>query len=162
MQIIDLLPDHWEAVKQIYEEGIATGNATFQTTAPTWEEWNKAHIPIPRLLAVGDDEILGWAALTPVSGRCVYEGVAEVSIYIGFLARGKGIGKQLLNQLIEESEKQHFWTLQSGIFPENKASISLHLSAGFRLIGKREKIGMMHGNWRDIVLLEKRSHSIGI
>ena len=162
MQIIDLLPDHWESVKKIYEDGIATGNATFQTSAPTWEEWNQAHIPIPRLIAIANDEILGWAALTSVSGRCVYAGVAEVSIYIGSLARGKGIGKQLLNQLIEESEKQNIWTLQSGIFPENKASISLHLSAGFRIIGNREKIGMMDGKWRDLILLEKRSHSIGI
>ena len=162
MQIIDLLTEHWESVKKIYEDGIATGNATFQTSAPTWEEWNQAHIPIPRLIAIANDEILGWAALTPVSGRCVYAGVAEISIYIGSIARGKGIGKQLLNQLIEESEKQNIWTLQSGIFPENKASISLHQSAGFRIIGKREKIGMMDGKWRDIVLLEKRSHTIGI
>lgn len=162
MQIVDLLPDHWESVKKIYEDGIATSKATFQTSAPTWEEWNQAHIPIPRLIAIENDEILGWSALTPVSGRCVYAGVAEVSIYIGSIARGKGIGKQLLNQLIEESEKQNIWTLQSGIFPENKASISLHLSAGFRIIGIREKIGMMDGKWRDIVLLEKRSHTIGI
>ena len=162
MQIIDLLTEHWESVKKIYEDGIATGNATFQTSAPTWEEWNQAHIPIPRLIAIENDEILGWSALTPLSGRCVYAGVAEVSIYIGSIARGKGIGKQLLNQLIEESEKQNIWTLQSGIFPENKASIALHLSAGFRIIGIREKIGMMDGKWRDIVLLEKRSHTIGI
>lgn len=162
MEIINLLPEHWETVKKIYEEGIATGNATFQTTTPTWEEWNQAHISIPRLIAIEKDEIMGWAALTPVSGRCVYAGVAEVSIYIGSHAREKGIGKQLLNQLIVESEKQNIWTLQSGIFPENKASISLHISAGFRLIGSREKIGKMDGIWRDIVLLEKRSQSIGI
>ncbi len=157
MNIIPLLPVHWESVKQIYEEGIATGNATFQTTAPSWEEWDTAHTAKPRLVAVENNTVLGWAAITPVSGRCVYAGVGEVSVYVSAAARGKGVGKQLLQQLITESEKENFWTLQAGIFPENKASIRLHESTGFRMIGTREKIGKMNGLWRDTVLLEKRS-----
>ena len=162
MNIINLLPQHWEAVKKIYEEGIATGNATFQTSAPTWEEWDNAHAEKPRLVAVENDEVLGWAAITPVSGRCVYAGVGEVSVYVGANARGKGVGKQLLRALISESENENYWTLQAGVFPENKASIAIHEACGFRVIGTREKIGKMNGVWRDTVLLEKRSHKTGI
>ncbi len=162
MEITSLLPQHWEAVKKIYEEGIATGNATFQTSAPSWEEWDAAHSAKPRLVAVENNEVLGWAAITPVSGRCVYAGVAEVSVYVSAAARGKGVGKQLLNALIEQSETQNFWTLQAGIFPENIASIALHHSLGFRTIGTREKIGKMKGIWRDTVLLERRSDKTGI
>ncbi len=162
MQIISLLPQHWEAVKKIYEEGIATGNATFQTSAPTWEEWDSAHAAKPRLVAVENNDVLGWAAITPVSGRCVYAGVGEVSVYVGANARGKGVGKQLLRSLIEESEKENYWTLQAGVFPENKASIAIHEACGFRVIGSREKIGKMNGVWRDTVLLEKRSNKTGI
>ena len=161
MKIINLLPQHWEAVKRIYEEGIATGNATFQTAAPTWEEWDTAHTAKPRLVAIEDNEILGWAAITPVSGRCVYAGVGEVSVYVGAKARGKGIGKQLLLTLITESEKENYWTLQAGVFPENKASLSIHEACGFRIIGTREKIGKMNGVWRDTILLEKRSNATG-
>lgn len=162
MQIISLLPSHWEAVKKIYEEGIATGNATFQTTAPTWEEWDAAHSVKPRLIAIENDEISGWAAITPVSGRCVYAGVGEVSVYVSAAARGKGIGKKLLQALIAESEKENFWTLQAGIFPENISSLAIHEACGFRVIGTRERIGKMNGAWRDTVLLERRSTTIGL
>lgn len=159
MEIIEMLPSHWESVKQIYAEGIASGNATFQTAIPTWIEWDEAHVKNSRLIAVEDTEVLGWAALTPVSGRCVYAGVGEVSVYVSEKTRGRGVGKKLLNALINESEKNNFWTLQAGIFPENFASIKIHEVCGFRIIGSREKIGQMNGQWRDTLLLEKRSQS---
>jgi len=162
MQIENMQPAHWPLVKTIYEEGIATGNATFQTTAPGWEEWDEAHLKNSRLAAIENGEVLGWAALTPVSGRCVYAGVAEVSVYVAASARGKGIGKKLLQALIESSEKNNLWTLQAGIFPENESSIKIHEDCGFRLIGKREKIGKMNGTWRDTLLLERRSTITGI
>ena len=157
-----MLPLHWEAVKQIYAEGLATGNATFQTSVPTWDEWNEAHVKKSRLIAIENEIILGWAALTPVSGRCVYAGVGEVSVYVSEKARGKGIGKILLNALIHESEKNNFWTLQAGIFPENVASVKIHRACGFRIIGAREKIGQSNGFWRDTLLLERRSTIVGI
>jgi L-amino acid N-acyltransferase YncA len=153
---------YWDEVKRIYEEGIATGNATFQTTAPGWEEWDKAHIQSSRLIAIDNGQIVGWAALSPVSDRCVYGGVAEVSVYVSSTARGKGVGKELLRNLIEYSELNQFWTLQAGIFPENKASIRIHEENGFRIIGTREKIGQMKGVWRDTMLLERRSNNVGI
>jgi L-amino acid N-acyltransferase YncA len=162
MQIISMLPLHWEVVSKIYAEGLSTGNATFQTTVPTWEEWDKAHVANSRLVAVENNEVLGWAALTPVSGRCVYAGVAEVSVYVADAARGKGVGKKLLQALIEESEKNNFWTLQAGIFPENEGSVKIHLNNGFRIIGSREKIGAMNGIWRDTLLLERRSDKVGL
>ncbi len=155
-------PQHWEDVKGIYEEGISTGNATFQTVAPEWEEWNNSHLQSCRLIAVENDKIIGWAAITPVSGRCVYAGVAEVSVYVAEAARGKGAGKQLLQALINESEQYNIWTLQAGIFPENTGSIKIHEACGFRIIGKREKIGKMNGIWRDTILLERRSNIVGI
>jgi L-amino acid N-acyltransferase YncA len=157
-----LLPKDWEAVKQIYEQGIATGNATFETRAPDWNQWDKAHVPKPRLAAWESAVLVGWAALTPVSDRCVYGGVAEVSVYVAAGARGRGIGKQLLQGLIRASEEMNFWTLQAGIFPENKASVSMHLDAGFRILGKRERIGKMNGLWRDTLLLERRSGLVGL
>jgi phosphinothricin acetyltransferase len=161
MHLETMLPLHWPSVKKIYEEGIATGNATFQTTAPAWEEWDAAHVKNSRLVAMEQDEVLGWAALTAVSGRCVYAGVGEVSVYVAATARGKGIGKKLLEALITESEKNNFWTLQAGIFPENAGSIKIHEACGFRVIGKREKIGQMNGIWRDTLLLERRSTIVG-
>jgi len=161
MQITTMLPEHWDAVKRIYEEGIATGNATFQTAAPSYEEWNKDHLQHSRFVAADNHEILGWAALTPVSGRCVYAGVAEVSVYVATAAQGKGVGKALLHTLINASEQNNLWTLQAGIFPENTSSIKLHEAKGFRIIGTREKIGKMHGVWRDTVLLERRSNVVG-
>jgi len=163
MIILDkMLPADWEAVKQIYEEGIATGNATFQQQAPNWEEWNNDHLSHSRIIAKEDGTILGWAALTGVSGRCVYAGVAEVSVYVSDKARGKGVGKKLLQKLIEESEANNIWTLQAGIFPENIASVKIHNASGFRTLGVRERIGQMNGIWRDTVLMERRSKTIGI
>ncbi len=163
MKIVDLEEIHYPAVKEIYELGIATGNATFQTEAPPWDEWDKNHLRYCRLLAMDEhDIVMGWAALTPVSGRCVYAGVAEVSVYIHPHHQGKGVGKNIMEALIRESEEQNLWTLQAGIFPENKASLSLHEQMGFRKIGYREKIGQMKNVWRDTVLLERRSQSVGV
>ncbi|MEO8795635.1 MAG: N-acetyltransferase family protein [Daejeonella sp.] len=161
MQLSALLPKHWPAVKEIYEQGIETGIATLETKAPEWEAWDKAHLVHSRFIAEDQKEILGWAALSAVSGRCVYAGVAEVSIYIAAKARGKGIGKILLEKLISESEKQNLWTLQAGIFKENIASIALHEKCGFRTIGYREKIGKLKNEWKDVALLERRSKLVG-
>jgi L-amino acid N-acyltransferase YncA len=160
MEIIPLLPEHWPSVKAIYESGLATGNASFQTSAPPWEEWDSAHLRHSRLVALLDGQVRAWAALTPVSGRCVYAGVAEVSVYVDPVSRGLGIGEELLHALIPESEKNGIWTLQAGIFPENTASLRIHEKTGFRRVGFREKIGQMNGIWRDTVLLERRSKTI--
>ena len=162
MNIIPLVPAHYEQVDAIYLEGIATGNATFQTEGKTWEEWDSSHLTSCRLAALDADTIMGWAALSPVSSRCVYAGVAEVSVYVAGSAQSKGIGKALLQALVAESEAAGIWTLQAGIFPENKASIALHESCGFRIVGTRERIGKMHtGQWRDTMLLERRSSTVG-
>lgn len=152
----------WNAISRIYAEGIATGFATFETTVPTYESWDTAHIKTCRIVAVENERILGWAALSPVSSRCVYGGVAEVSVYVGKRARGQGIGKLLMKTLIDQSEKDGLWTLQSGIFPENKGSIKLHKQMGFRYIGKRERVGKRNGEWKDNVLFERRSKIVGI
>lgn len=152
----------WESVAQIYKEGLETGNSTFQQEVPTWEDWDKGHLTVCRLIAEHEQKIVGWAALSPVSSRCVYAGVAEVSVYVSAKHRGNKIGSQLLNKLIQESEKNGFWTLQAGIFPENIPSIKIHEDLGFRKIGYREKIGNMNGIWRDTLLLERRSKVIGI
>ena len=157
-----MLPTHWEEVKKIYEEGIATGNATFQTDAPGWQEWDYAHVKTCRIIASESNEVLGWAALTAVSSRCVYAGVAEVSVYVATIARGKNIGSLLLKELINQSEQNGIWTLQSGIFPENKASISMHEKNGFRIIGHRERIGKMGNIWRDNIFMERRSLIVGV
>ncbi|WP_407272748.1 GNAT family N-acetyltransferase [Radiobacillus sp. PE A8.2] len=138
-------------------EGIATGDATFETSAPTWYEWDKGHLSSCRLVANYERDIAGWCALRPVSGRSVYRGVAELSIYISSKYRGNGIGKLLLRRLIEDSENRGMWTLQAGVFPENVASINLHKQAGFRELGTRERIGKMNGVWRDVIILERRS-----
>lgn len=159
IKIISLLPEHWPQVKDIYEKGIASGNATFQTTAPEWEEWHSNHVKSCRLAAIKDNVLKGWAALSRVSARPVYAGVAEVSIYIHPDAQNQGVGSLLLERLTADSEQQ-FWTLQAGIFPENIASIRLHEKHGFRLVGRREKIGKMNGLWRDTLLLERRSNAI--
>jgi phosphinothricin acetyltransferase len=162
VSIAPLTAGDWEAVRAIYLEGIATGNATFQQTAPDWTEWDKAHLQSCRIVALKEQEILGWAALSSVSGRCVYAGVAEVSVYVAQSARGAGVGTTLLTHLITASEAAGIWTLQAGIFPENIASIHLHTSAGFRIVGTRERLGSMNGRWRDVVLLERRSAVIGV
>jgi L-amino acid N-acyltransferase YncA len=162
MEIRILEAKDYPQVSAIYASGIATGMATFQTEATSWEEWDKSHLKECRIAAFENDEMMGWSALTAVSNRCVYAGVAEVSIYISENFRGKGIGKLLLIRLIEESEKIGLWTLQSGIFAENVASIKLHEYCGFRLIGTREKIGKKDGLWKDNVIMERRSKTVGI
>ena len=146
-----------EAVRSIYEEGIRTGQATFETQAPNWEQWDSSHHQFSRLVILVDDEINGWAALSRVSARQVYAGVAEVSVYVASAARGKGLGRQLLEALIADSEKNGIWTLQASIFPENVASIELHRRCGFREVGQRQRIAQLNGVWRDTVLLERRS-----
>jgi phosphinothricin acetyltransferase len=148
-------------VLEIYRQGIATGNATFETAAPDWEKFTAGHLPHSRLVARDGTGVLGWAMLSPVSGRCVYGGVAEVSIYIAESERRRGIGRALLEELIRQSEQNGIWTLQAGIFPENAASIRLHKHHGFREVGRRERIGKLGDVWRDTVLLERRSKSVG-
>jgi L-amino acid N-acyltransferase YncA len=160
--IVPMTEQHWDAVREIYQQGISTGNATFETSVPEWKEWDECHLPSCRLVAHRDNKVLGWAALSPVSSRCVYGGVAEVSIYIAEKARGQGIGRRLLAALVQASEQNGIWTLQAGIFPENAASIQLHQQAGFRILGTRGRIGCLNGRWRDTVLIERRSAVIGI
>jgi L-amino acid N-acyltransferase YncA len=162
MEIKPILEKDYPAIAEIYLQGIATGYATFQTEAPKWEAWDKSHLSFCRLGAFENDDMLGWAALSPVSSRCVYSGIAEVSIYVASSERGNGIGKKLFAQLIKESEENDLWTLQSGIFPENICSIKLHEELGFRKIGYREKIGSMNGVWRDNVIMERRSKIVGV
>jgi phosphinothricin acetyltransferase len=164
-------PDLWPAVREIYGEGIATGNATFEMELPEWEKWDASHHNHCRLIALEPREeavaeiliplegvsVLGWAALSPVSSRRVYAGVAEVSVYVATAARGRGVGRALLQALVQESEKSGIWTLQAGIFPENAASIALHKSCDFREVGIRRRIGKLGDTWRDVMLLERRS-----
>jgi L-amino acid N-acyltransferase YncA len=151
--------DDWDRVRSIYLEGIATGNATFETSAPTWEKWTETHLPECRLVARFDGNVLAWAALSRVSSRPVYAGVAEVSVYVCGDARGQGVGRALLEALVSESEANGIWTLQAGIFPENVASINLHLACGFRIVGRRERLGQLASRWRDVMLLERRSQN---
>jgi len=155
-------PDDWPAVRAIYLEGIATGNATFEQTAPEWDKWDAGHLPAGRIVARSAGAVLGWAALSGVSSRCAYAGVAEVSIYVADEARGRGIGRQLMARLIADSEAAGIWTLQAGIFPENDASIALHQRAGFRIVGRRERPGQLNGRWRDVMLMERRSTVVGL
>lgn len=161
--VIDaMLPTDWPRVHAIYEEGIATGHATFEQAAPDWQSWDAKHLPTCRLVARRDGEVVGWTALSPVSARAVYAGVAEESIYIAAAFRGQGIGRQLLQALISAAEAAGIWTLQTGIFPENTASVALHQACGFRIVGRRERIGQMHGVWRDVLLMERRSQTVGV
>ena len=160
MEIQPLRPADWPAVRAIYEAGIATGDATFETAAPTWEAWDAAHLPGQRLLARDGGRVLGWAALAPVSDRCAYAGVAEDSIYVAPQAQGRGVGRALLDALVASAERAGIWTVQTGIFPENRASVRLHQACGFRVVGVRERIGRLHGRWRDVLLLERRSPRI--
>jgi L-amino acid N-acyltransferase YncA len=161
LRIRPLEPGDWPSVRAIYLEGIATGNATFESEAPEWQEWDSRHLPDLRIVAEVDGTVAGWAALSPVSSRCVYAGVAELSVYIASAMRGKGVGKALLAAVIAGSEAKGIWTLQSGIFPENMASLALHQKFGFRILGTRERIGKMDGRWRDVALLERRSAVAG-
>jgi phosphinothricin acetyltransferase len=156
-------PEHWPRVRAIYLEGIETGQATFETEAPEWERWDSSHLSFARLVALADGgSVAGWAALGPVSARKVYAGVAEVSVYVAEEFRGAGLGRALLEALIEESEAGGVWTLQASVFPENAASVRLHLACGFREVGRRERVGRLKGVWRDTVLLERRSEAVGV
>jgi len=157
-----LEPFDWPRVRKIYEEGISSGDATFEAKAPTWEHWDAKHISSCRLVLEDGGQVLGWAALWPVSDRCVYGGVAEVSVYVGPEAQGRGIGTRLLRELVSASEKEGFWTLQAGIFPENRSSVRIHEKCGFRVIGHRERLGKMQEVWRDVLLMERRSSSVGM
>jgi len=162
LEIASMTAADWPALRAIYLEGIATGNATFEREAPSWERWDAGHLPTCRLVACAQGRPLGWAALSPVSARAVYRGVAEVSVYVAQSARGSGVGRALLAALVAESERHGLWTLQAGIFPENEASLALHRQAGFRVVGIRERLGALQGRWRDVVLMERRSQAVGI
>ena len=155
MRIDALLPSDWPAVRMIFEEGIHIG--TFEELVPTWDEWNRGHLVWPRLVARDDHEVLGWAALAPYSDRSCYRGVAENSIYVGRSARGRGVGRALLERLCEEADAAQIWTMQAGILAANEASIALHEKCGFRLVGVREKLARKRGRWSDVVLMERRS-----
>ena len=173
--ILPMPPDLWPAVREIYREGIATGNATFETEVPDWEKWDNSHRSQCRLVALeprdeaiaefliplDEVKVLGWAALSHVSNRSVYAGVAEVSVYVTASARGRGVGKALLQALVQQSELNGIWTLQAGIFPENAASVAVHRSCGFRNVGVRRRIGKLGDTWRDVLLLERRSENVG-
>jgi phosphinothricin acetyltransferase len=154
--------DDWPAVREIYAAGIATRNATFETTPPSWEQWNESHLEAHRLVAVDQQgDVCGWAALSPVSDRCAYAGVAENSVYVAPAHHGQGVGRTLLDALIAGAEAAGIWTIQTGIFPENAASLALHERCGFRVVGRRERIGQLDGTWRDTLFLERRSKLVG-
>ena len=158
-----MLPGHWPGVRAVYLEGVASGDATFETEAPDWERWDASHLRACRLVALdGGGLVAGWAALSPVSAREVYAGVAEVSVYVGADFRGRGVGRALLSALVRESESEGIWTLQAGIFPENVASVALHKACGFREVGRRERVARLRGRWRDTILLERRSRTVGV
>ncbi len=154
--------ENYPAVSKIYAEGIRTGIATFETSAPTWDAWDKDHLEFARIILFDGKDAVGWASLAGVSSRCVYGGVAEVSIYVGSDSRGRGVGSKLLTELIRRSEENGIWSLQAGIMPENVGSINLHLKCGFRKIGIKEKIAKLNGEWHDNLLMERRSKKVGI
>ena len=151
----------WPAVRAIYAEGIASGDATFETAVPSWEEWDRTHLREHRFVAGRGEQVVGWVAAGPVSSRCVYSGVVEHSVYVAEAARGQGVGRVLLQALIDSTEAAGIWTIESGVFPENSASLALHEACGFRRVGIRERLGVHHGRWRDVVLLERRSGRAG-
>jgi len=152
----------WKSVFEIYMEGLATGQASFETNAPTWGKWNESHHQHSRLVACDGIDVIGWAALSPASARGCYAGVAEVSVYVAGRCRGRGIGKRLLQEVIVSSEKNGIWTLYSSTFPENEESLRMQESCGFRRVGVREKIAIHNGVWRDTVLSERRSKVVGV
>jgi len=156
-----MAPEDWPTVREIYQQGIATGNATFEVEVPAWEEWDQAHHSDHRFVARVNGRIVGWVALAPVSRRHVYRGVAEVSVYVAAGDRGRGVGRALLSATVQSSERAGIWTLQTGIFRENEASLALHRRLGFREVGIRERIGQHHDAWRDVVFLERRSAHAG-
>jgi len=162
LQIVPMSDADWPAVCAIYRQGIATGNATFEADAPSWAEWSQRHLAAARLVARAGEQVIGWAALSPVSGRCVYHGVAEVSIYVAEQRRRCGVGHALLKALVDASEQAGIWTLQASIFPENDDSLALHRVCGFRVVGCRERIGQLGGVWRDVILVERRSPNVGL
>ena len=157
IEIRELTAADWPAVRAVYAEGIATGDATFETEPPSWEAWDAGHTAAHRFVAVEDGTVVGWVACSPVSDRCVYAGVLELSVYVAGAARGRGVGSALLTALIASTEAAGVWTLQTGIFPENTASLALHTRHGFRVVGRRERLGRMGDTWRDVLLLERRS-----
>ncbi|HSC90045.1 MAG TPA: GNAT family N-acetyltransferase [Gaiellaceae bacterium] len=162
VRVESLAAADWHAVRAIYADGIATRNATFETEVPSWAAWDRAHLDGHRLVARRDDgTVVGWAALTPYSDRCAYAGVAEDSVYVAADARGRGIGTTLLRALVAGAEADGIWTVQAGVFPENRGSLGLHEACGFRIVGVRERIGRLDGVWRDVVLLERRSKEVG-
>jgi L-amino acid N-acyltransferase YncA len=160
IEIRDLRPGDWPEVAEIYEEGIRTRNATFETVVPAWEEWDARHLPRPRLVAVEGDVVVGWAALAPASARACYAGVAEDSVYVARGRESRGIGSALLDALVAAAEAAGIWTIQTSIFPENPASLALHLRCGFRVVGVRERIAQLDGVWRDTLLLERRAGAV--
>jgi L-amino acid N-acyltransferase YncA len=160
VRIVPMTAEHADQVLAIYQAGIDEGNATFETRAPSWAAFDDGHLREHRFAAVKGSEVTGWTAASAVSGRCVYAGVVENSVYVHSGARGQGIGRRLLDTLIASTEAAGIWTIQSGIFPENTASLALHQAAGFRVVGTRERIGCHHGRWRDVVLIERRSPAI--
>ena len=168
LRIEPMTPADWPAVRRIYADGIATGNATFETEPPDWDAWHRSRLPACRLVArppanaPNRNTVLAWAALSPVSSRACYAGIAEHSIYVDAPQRGQGIGKTLLAALAAASEDAGFWMLQSAIFPENAASIAIHLACGFRIMGRRKRVAMLNGVWRDTVIVERRSRIIGV
>jgi len=160
--VTGLQREYYPKVKEIYELGMATGNATLETKAPDWPDWDAKFMKTCRLVALQNEKVVGWAALSAVSGRCVYAGVAEDTVYIHPDFKGQGIGKMLLSELVKASEKEGIWTLQAGILVENTASIKLHEQCSFRVVGVREKLGQLYGQWRDICLMERRSKVVGV
>ena len=156
LSVEQMRAEHWPAVERIYAEGLATGNASFETETPSWEPFQAGHLPGFLLVGLAAGAVLGWAVLSPVSDRCAYQGVAEDSVYVAEPARGRGVGRALLTQLTRRAESAGIWTVQAGIFPENTASIALHHACGFRTVGRRERLGQREGIWRDVLLLERR------
>ena len=160
VSIEEFRPEHWPGVVRVYEEGIATRNATFDTEAPTWDAWDSSHLPEHRLVALRDGEVVGWAAVSPVSERSCYAGVVENSVYVAETARGRGVGRRLLEELIASTEAAGIWTIEAGMFPENAGSIRLHEAVGFEIVGRRKRLSKLDGVWRDVLLLERRSASV--